>query len=94
MTDARYTKKDYEAGAEWLDDSHISTHGLGIVHYESLAALIARVRAEQDEEWWDLVDRASNALTDSINCSGNDARTNLAWVKKLRNEAAAIRGRG
>jgi hypothetical protein len=26
----------------------------------------------------------ANALTDSICCSGNDAETNLHWVKKLK----------
>lgn len=30
------------------------------------------------------VDKACNALTDSICVSGNDAETNLYWVRKLR----------
>jgi hypothetical protein len=37
---------------------------------------IERLRAE--------IDRACNALTDSICVSGNDARSNMAWVNKLR----------
>lgn len=32
----------------------------------------------------DGIDCATNALTDSINCSGNDAATNLHFVRKLR----------
>jgi len=34
-----------------------------------------------------LIDFAVNALTDSINCSGNDADTNMHWVRKLRQQA-------
>jgi len=30
------------------------------------------------------IDCAANALTDSILCSGNDAKTNLHFVRKLR----------
>jgi hypothetical protein len=37
------------------------------------------------------IDCACNALTDSIMASGNDARTNLHWVNKLR---GYLRGTG
>ena len=31
---------------------------------------------------------ASNALCDSILCSGNDAQTNLSWVRRMEKELA------
>lgn len=40
---------------------------------------------------WEALDWGCNALTDSIVASGNDARTNLQWVNKMR---AALRGTG
>ena len=46
---------------------------------ESLTAL-----QEEVETLRNAIDCACNALTDSICASGNDAETNLRWVKKLR----------
>lgn len=50
--------------------------------------LVGRLRFLEQQ-----IDCACNALTDSICASGNDAATNLHWVKKLRRslgrEAAA-----
>lgn len=34
-----------------------------------------------------LIDCACNALTDSIKCSGNDPKTNLHFVRKLRRDS-------
>lgn len=41
--------------------------------------------AQRYLELYDNVDKATNALTDSICCSGNDAATNLHFVRKLKN---------
>jgi hypothetical protein len=54
--------------AEWAADL--------IADKRALRAEVERLRTE--------IDRACNALTDSICVSGNDARTNVAWVNKLR----------
>ena len=40
----------------------------------------------------DILDRATNALTDSIMASGNDARTNMHWVNKMRRGLEELRG--
>lgn len=32
----------------------------------------------------DAIEKACNALTDSILVSGNDPKTNMHWVRKLR----------
>jgi len=47
------------------------------------AATLAALRQE-NETLRGAIDCACNALTDSIRVSGNDARTNMHWVEKLR----------
>ena len=49
------------------------------VRYSDYAALLQEVETLRGA-----IDCACNALTDSICVSGNDAETNLRWVKKLR----------
>jgi hypothetical protein len=53
-----------------------SDHDALLAERDSLRADNARLR--------DIIDRACNALTDSINVSGNDPDTNLYWVNRLR----------
>lgn len=43
---------------------------------------------EENARITDIVDCAVNALTDSICVSGNDAETNLHWVRKLKRALA------
>lgn len=51
---------------------------------------LAQLRAERDalkarvEELENTIDCGCNALTDSICCSGNDADTNLGFVRKMK----------
>lgn len=58
---------------------------------EAMVQLAAKLEQERDElkvrvdELENTIDCASNALTDSICCSGNDADTNLGFVRKLKN---------
>lgn len=80
--------------AECLDDES-ATQGVERL-LEEKANRLAAVRWHADRQkaaeatltaLRETVDCACNALTDSITCSGNDAATNLRWVKKLRAEA-------
>lgn len=51
---------------------------------------LAQLRADRDglkarvEELENTIDCGCNALTDSICCSGNDADTNLGFVRKMK----------
>lgn len=47
------------------------------------------VRNDEMKRLRECVDCAVNALTDSIQCSGNDAETNLHFVRKLRSLIAS-----
>jgi hypothetical protein len=55
-----------------------------------IAELVAKHYPEQAGDagkLLDIIDCGTNALIDSINCSGNDAVTNKHWVRKMRREA-------
>jgi hypothetical protein len=81
----------------WRESSHCSSpavvykamlaaaqtdHGLELVDSKELSELrkaVSKVNWLQSK-----IDCACNALTDSICISGNDAETNLSWIRKLR----------
>lgn len=44
--------------------------------------------ADEIERLRNVILRASNALHNSILCSGNDAQTNLHWVRRMEKELA------
>jgi hypothetical protein len=56
---------------------------------DELESKLAAAEAERDR-LRDVIDCACNALTDSINASGNDANTNRHWVSRLRKEAGLV----
>jgi len=43
-----------------------------------------RDKDREIERLRDVIDRGCNALTDSIKVSGNDPKTNMHWVRKMR----------
>jgi hypothetical protein len=83
----RYTFAVYGDCDHWMEES---AGGTWISYEDHQRELAAAKSAEK--RLHDLIDCACNALTDSICASGNDARTNLHWVKKLRAELAKARG--
>ena len=54
----------------------------GVVHSEAIEA-IERLDREVDD-LLDCIDEHCRAMTVSIQVSGNDAESNLSWVKRLR----------
>jgi len=57
--------------------------------YVKLSFLLDALVADAVDDVCSLVDKACNALNDSICVSGNDANTNMHWVRKLRSEVSA-----
>lgn len=62
-----------------------SLQASAMANIERLGEKIRELRAE-NKRLRDVIDCACNALTDSVKCSGNDAETNMHWVRKLRRD--------
>lgn len=75
----RYQTDDYPM-IEFVDVEDYDTLS---TQNEELRKQLATAQQERDA-LIDAIDCACNALTDSINASGNDADTNMHWVRKLR----------
>lgn len=63
----------------------------GIVHKEAIE-IIERLDREVDSIL-DAIDSACNALTDSIQVSGNAQESNMLWVDRLRKFISGKRAR-
>ena len=88
-----YTPPFRELDDEEINEVWVMDAGNNYVKVESVIAALnelAQLRAERDalkarvEELENTIDCGCNALTDSICCSGNDADTNLGFVRKMK----------
>lgn len=86
------SREQFDATFSWLGLGPSMRDKIWTFFEARAAAIPADADTKRLEALTDAVDRACNALTDSINVSGNDAATNMQWVRKLRAAAQSNAG--